>query len=66
MGSTGQITSFEVVTEDGTKLGPFDLPDASRMHIFPVSVRAERLSFEVLDSSGGNTGAVEIAAFTRE
>ncbi len=66
MGSSAQITRIEVVTEDGTKLGPFEIPDASRMYVFPVSVSAQRLRFDVLDSSGGNTGAVEIAAFVGE
>lgn len=66
MGSTGQITRFRVVAGDGAVLGTFDLPDASRMYVFPVSASARVLRFEVVASSGGNTGAVELAAFTRE
>jgi len=64
MGASAQISSFQVVTEDGTVLGPFDVPDATQMHVFPVTVAAQELRFEVLASSGGNTGAVELAAFT--
>ena len=66
MGSTAQTSRFQVVTGDGTILGPFAVPDASRMHVFPVSVLAQVLRFEVVTSSGGNTGAVEIAAFAGE
>lgn len=66
MGSTAQITSFRVVTDDGTELGPFELPNSGEMHVFPVSVTAQRLRFEVVESSGGNTGAVELAAYGLE
>lgn len=65
MGASAQITQFQVRTGDGDVLGPFDVPDAGGMHVVPVDVRAQRLRFEVVVSSGGNTGAVEVAAFTR-
>jgi hypothetical protein len=63
MGSSAQIMSFQVVAEDGTVLGPFELPGSSQMHTFPVSVTARQLTFEVVGSSGGNTGAVEVGAY---
>jgi hypothetical protein len=63
MGSSGQISSFRVVTDDGTHLGPFTLPDAATIYYFPVNVKAKSLRFEVVSSSGGNTGAVEIEAY---
>ncbi len=63
MGSSAQITSFRVITEDGLELGPFEVPDGSRMYEFPVSATAQQLRFEVVSSSGGNTGLVEIAVF---
>lgn len=66
MGSSGQIASFRVITEDGTELGPFELPDSGRMHVFPVSVSAQILRFEVVQSSGGNTGVVELGAYGRD
>lgn len=66
MGSSAQITSFRVITEDGLELGPFQVPDGSRMYEFPVSVTAQRLRFEVVSSSGGNTGIVEIAVFASD
>ncbi len=62
MGSSAQIQQFEVVADGKTQLGPFTLPDASGIHYFPVDVTAKRLRFNVLKSSGGNTGAVKIEA----
>lgn len=66
MGSkTAEIKRFQVVTDAGAVLGPFDLPDSNQLHAFPVSASAKSLRFEVLSSSGGNTGAVEVAAFAQ-
>lgn len=66
MGATGEINRFQVITDDGTVLGPFDLPNANRLYVFPVSANAGVLRFEAVTSSGSNTGAVEVAAFARE
>lgn len=66
MGNTGQVTRLKVITEDGAEFGPFDVPDANSMHVFPISTTARSLRFAVVESSGGNTGAVELAAFTRD
>jgi len=63
MGSSAQISQFQVVTDKGETLGPFDLPDASAVHYFPVDTTARTLRFEVLKSSGGNTGATEIEVY---
>jgi len=63
MGTSAQIVSFRVVTDDGTELGPFALPGSNQMYVFPISATAQRLRFEVVESSGGNTGVVEIAAY---
>lgn len=64
MGSSAQISQFRVVTEKGETLGPFDLPDANQTYYFPVDTTARTLRFEVVKSSGGNTGAAEIEAYT--
>jgi hypothetical protein len=64
MGSSAQIQQFEVVADGVTRLGPFTLRDSGGVHYFPVDVAARRLRFNVLKSSGGNTGAVEIEALT--
>jgi hypothetical protein len=60
---SSQIFAF-TVTVDGTQvLGPFSLPDALRAYAFDVDVRATSLRLDVVDSSGGNTGLIEFAAY---
>ena len=61
--NTAQIFSFMVTTEDGTEYGPFELPDPDQAYTFEVDFEAETLRFDVVDSNGGNTGAVDIAAY---
>lgn len=65
MGMTAQIQRFRVVTDRGEVLGPFDLPSASELFVFPLATTARTLRFEVLRSTGGNTGLVEFAAYGR-
>ena len=60
---TAQINSFSIETEDGSTYGPFDLPDAQQSYEFEVDIVAERLRFNVASSTGGNTGAVEVAVY---
>ncbi len=62
MGASAQIQQFEVIADGRTKLGPFTLPHATGIHYFPVDATAKRLRFNVLKSTGGNTGAVEVEA----
>jgi len=64
MGTSAQITRFRVITDRSETLGPFELPDAKSTYYFPVSVSARKLRFEVVSSSGGNTGAAEIEVYT--
>ena len=52
-----------MVTDRGETFGPFDLADASAVQHFDVDLTAKRLRFETVDSSGGNTGAVEIEVY---
>ncbi len=63
MGTSAEIRQFQVVTDRGEALGPFTLPDAKGLHVFEVSAVARSLRFEVVSSSGGNTGAIEVAAY---
>lgn len=63
MTTSAQIRRFQVITDAGAVLGPFDVPDAGSLHVFPVDARARTLRFEVVESSGGNTGLVELAAY---
>jgi hypothetical protein len=63
MGTSAQISSFQVVADGGKTYGPFKLDDASGIHYFPVDFTAQKLRFEAVDTSGGNTGAVEIEVY---
>lgn len=63
MGSTAQILSFRIVTDQGEEFGPFDLPDAARIYFFDTDLSAKRLIFEAVETTGGNTGAVEIEVY---
>ncbi len=60
---TAQIFEFTVVTDSGDTYGPFTLPDPDQPYTFDVEFEAETLRFQVADSSGGNTGAIEIAVY---
>jgi hypothetical protein len=63
MGSTAQILSFRIVTDQGEELGPFDLPDAAQIYYFDTDFSGRRLRFEAVETSGGNTGAAEIEVY---
>lgn len=65
MGTSAQIESFRVITDAGERFGPFSLPDARYPYYFPVAATARLLRFEVVSSSGGNTGAATIEVFGR-
>ncbi len=66
MGLSAQVYSFTVENEAGEHFGPFELPDADRLHAFPIEASGQRFTFRVVSSSSGNTGAVELAVFARE
>ncbi len=63
MGSSAQISSFQVITDQGETAGPFRLDDAAGVEYFETALTTSRLRFEVIESSGGNTGAVEIEVY---
>ncbi|MCP5366271.1 MAG: discoidin domain-containing protein [Hyphomicrobiales bacterium] len=63
---TAQIFEFTLTTGTGEKLGPFKLPDAAKAYRFPVQVTARKLRLDVVRSSGGNTGLVEIAVYAEK
>lgn len=63
MGSSAQIESFQVTTDLGETHGPYELSDAGGPFYFETDFTASHLRFEVVSSSGGNTGAVEIEVF---
>ena len=63
VGTSAQIASTQVVIGQGGTYRPLDLADASAVHYSDVDLTAKRLRFEIVDSSGGNTGAVEIEVY---
>ncbi len=63
MGSSAQIESFQIVTDKGETIGPFSLSDASQVFYFDADFVAQRLRFEAVTTSGGNTGAIEIEVY---
>jgi hypothetical protein len=58
-----QVFSFTITTDQGETCGPFGLPDASQTHTFPVQFTARMLRFDAVETSGGNTGAVQIEVY---
>jgi len=60
---TAQIFVFTLTTGDSEVLGPFSLPDATQPYRFEVDAVVRSLRLDVVDSSGGNTGLVEFAAY---
>lgn len=60
---TAQIFEFTVTTDSGDVYGPFTLPGHEQAYEYEVEFEAETLRFDVVDSSGGNVGAVEIAVY---
>lgn len=66
MGTSAQIERFEVENEAGEIFGPFAITDANQLYGFPATGRGQRFTFRVVESSGGNTGVVELGVFTRD
>lgn len=66
MGTSAQIERLRVVNEDGEVFGPFEVRDANQLHAYPAEGEGQQFTFQVLSSSGGNTGAVEVAVFAAE
>lgn len=63
MGTSAEIFSFNVVTDEGETFGPFTLDGASAIKYFDTDFTATELRFAPAESSGGNTGAVEIEIY---
>jgi|GEM_PF-680180 len=69
LNGTAQISSFILTANAGTKtsetFGPFTLPDAQQRYRFDIAPTeiVETLRMDVVSSSGGNTGLVELEVF---
>ena len=55
--------AFTVTTETGEVFGPFEVADTSQAYEFEVAFEAETLRFDLIDTSGGNTGVVDISVY---
>jgi hypothetical protein len=60
---TAVITSFTITTDGGETYGPFELGDPNALHRFDLNTEAQSLRFDVVSSTGGNTGLVEFAVY---
>ena len=56
--------TFAVVVDGRRRYGPFPAGNRLDPHIAPVSFTGRLLRFEVVQSTGGNTGAAEIEVFS--
>lgn len=64
MGDGSSITnSFTITTETGEVFGPYTLDSATQSYEFEVLIEAETIRFDLTDTTGGNTGAIEIAVY---
>ena len=62
---TAQTYKFTLTTDEGRTVGPFELPDATKPYRFEVDLEATSLRLDVIESSGGNTGLIEFAAYEK-
>jgi hypothetical protein len=61
---TAITKTFAVVVDGRRRYGPFPAGNLVSPRVAPVSFVARRLRFEVVTSTGGNTGAAEIEVFS--
>ena len=55
--------AFTVTTDAGESYGPFDVPDTRQPFEFEMVFEAQTLRFDLFDTTGGNTGVVDIAIY---
>ena len=56
-------TSYSIVVDDGDRFGPFPAGNLAQPSYVEASFTGQVLRFEVEDTTGGNTGAVEIRVY---
>lgn len=61
---SAKILSFTVTIDDGEVLGPFTLEDTQQAHPFSINRSSASIRLDVVTSTGGNTGLIEISAFS--
>ncbi len=55
--------AFTVTTDSGEVYGPFTVPDTTMPYLFDVEIEASSLRFDLMETTGGNTGVVNIAVY---
>ena len=63
MGTSAEVSRLTVTADAGATAGPFELDGPNAPGYFPVEIVGTTLRFDVAESSGGNTGAVEIEVY---
>jgi len=58
---TAQILSFTITDDAGNVYGPFEVPEPGEIGEYAVDFVTSSVRFDVAESTGGNTGIVEIA-----
>ena len=59
---TAKILTFTITTDSGEVL-PFTLPNTEQAHQFPLNRQTSSIRLDVVSSTGGNTGLLEIKAY---
>ncbi len=63
MADGSAIARAFTLVADGETLGPFALPAPDSSYSFDVAIEATTLRFNLIDTTGGNTGVVDIAVY---
>ena len=66
---TLQLFAYYDITNEDALVRPtvsYDLADGFQSYDFPVDIVSKTLRFDAVESSGGNTGFVELAAYAAE
>ncbi|MDQ7091589.1 MAG: discoidin domain-containing protein [Methylococcales bacterium] len=59
---TAKILTFTITTDSGEVLS-FNLPNTTQAHQFPLNRQTSSIRLDVVSSTGGNTGLIEIKAY---
>lgn len=60
---SAKIFSFTITVDNAEVLGPFILPDTQQAYQFTINRLSSSIRLDVVNSSGGNTGLIDMAAF---
>lgn len=60
---SAKILSFTVTIDSGEVLGPYTLADTQQAHVFAINRSTVSIRLDVVTSTGGNTGLIEMSAF---